>query len=149
MGLIAGLVAVGFCGSGIAAESSVFEGRYCDLVQPPADAGAYATPGGFLLVHPRNAEVGPDYSGCRLIWIMQDATFTPLFIRAQYRRGALFRVQRYDGRGGDTATTCALPSRDPTCAGLTHHELLVLDLPTWPRVCSVDPSQQVCDSAPQ
>lgn len=140
--VLAGLV-------GLAAEPAAAKGRHCDLVQPPADAGAFATPGGFLLVYPRNHEVGADYSGCRLIWIMQDATFTPLFIRSQYRRGRLVRVQSYDGRGGDKAVTCVLPSSEPACANLAGHELLDLNLPTWPRVCTVNPTHKVCESEPE
>lgn len=147
--LAASLIAVGVCGTSVAAGSSVFEGRHCDLAQPPTDAGAYATPGGFLLVYPRNHGVGKDYSGCRLIWVMQEAAFTPLLLRAQYRRGVLYRVQGYDGRGGDNATTCTLPTTDPACAGLASHELLVLNLPTWPRVCTVDPAAAACRADPE
>jgi hypothetical protein len=132
-----------------AASPTRLEGRHCALTQPPAAAGAYVTPGGFLLVYPRNAEIGERYSGCRLIWVMQEAAFTPLLLRAQYRRGVLYRVQGYDGRGGDNATTCTLPTTDPACAGLASHELLVLNLPTWPRVCTVDPAAAACRADPE
>ncbi|MCP2821111.1 hypothetical protein NK918_24465, partial [Salmonella enterica subsp. enterica serovar Typhimurium] len=44
-------------------------GRHCALRAPPPEAGAYVTPGGFLLAFPRNSGVGRDYTGCRTLWV--------------------------------------------------------------------------------
>ena len=64
----------------------------------PADAGTYVTPGGFLLVWPRNAGFARDYSGCRTLWVMQSADDTPLLMRLYFRSGRLEAVQGFDGR---------------------------------------------------
>lgn len=42
-------------------------GPTCTVDRPPPDAGLYATPGGFLMVHPRNAALSDGYTGCKTL----------------------------------------------------------------------------------
>ncbi|WP_018413299.1 hypothetical protein [Methyloversatilis thermotolerans] len=133
------------CLSATAAAS----GAGCALQVPPADAGAYVTPGGFLLVHPRSAAMGRGYTGCRTIWVVQSDDDMPLLMRVHFRAGRPVAVDGYDGRGGQTVRRCDLPSSQPACAGLDDHPLLAPDLPTWPRVCVDRPELPACRAAPQ
>lgn len=132
-----------------AAAGMPADGRHCALTQPPADAGAYATPGGFLLVWPRNAGFGRDYSGCRTLWVMQSADDTPLLMRLYFRGGRLEAAQGFDGRGGQSARTCVRPFDAPGCGGIADNPLTAPDLPTWPRICTEQPDHAVCRRDPE
>jgi len=78
----------------------------CSLTAPPRDAGVYVTPGGFLLVHPRNASLPRDYTGCKSIWVMDSPDHVPLYVRLYFEQGRL-RLARTFGRDGAPAATCA------------------------------------------
>jgi hypothetical protein len=125
------------------------DGRHCALQAPPPDAGAYATPGGFLLAFPRNSGVGRDYTGCRTLWVVQGPDDTPLLMRLYFRGGRLAVAEARDGRGGSEVRRCVLPSTDRACAGLEDNPLVALDLPTWPRVCIEQPDEPACAQDPE
>ena len=42
----------------------------CAHASVPENAGVVATPGGFMLVHPRNADLPDDCTGCKTLWVM-------------------------------------------------------------------------------
>jgi len=122
----------------------------CTLAQPPADAGAYVTPGGFLLIHPRNGALAEDYSGCKQVWIMRAPGDTPLLMRLRFAHGLRVMAQVFDGRGGTTPrASCAAADTSAACADLADNPLAQLRVPTWPRACAVDAEQPECSQAPQ
>ncbi|EGK71532.1 hypothetical protein METUNv1_02221 [Methyloversatilis universalis FAM5] len=133
----------------VAAAGIPADGRHCGLTRPPADAGAYVTPGGFLLVWPRNAGFARDYSGCRTLWVMQSADDTPLLMRLYFPGGRLEAVQGFDGRGGQSARTCVRPFDAPGCGGIEGNPLTAPDLPTWPRLCTEQPEHPACRRDPE
>lgn len=144
--------------AGLAASSGVLagppagipaDGRHCALQAPPPDAGAYVTPGGFLLAFPRNRGVGRDYTGCRTLWVVQGPDDTPLLMRLYFRGGRLAVAEAQDGRGGREVRRCVQPSTDRACAGLQDNPLVALDLPTLPRICTEQPDEPACAQDPE
>jgi len=122
----------------------------CSLEQPPADAGAYVTPGGFLLIHPRNAALADDYSGCKQVWIMRSPGDTPLLMRLRFERGARVMTEVFDGRGSMAPRgRCAVNDTQAACADLADNPLAQLHVPTWPRACAEDAGRPECAQAPQ
>ena len=73
----------------------------CKIEQPPPDAGAYATPGGFLLVHPRNVHLTDDYTGCKVLWIVDAPDRFHRLMTLYFERGKLRIALGYDGRGAN------------------------------------------------
>ncbi|WP_407116044.1 hypothetical protein [Bradyrhizobium sp. LMG 9283] len=55
-------------GVGQAAEMRP-QGKNCELVEPPADAGEDTNHGMVLRVYPRAKDIGPNYSGCQLLMV--------------------------------------------------------------------------------
>lgn len=139
-GLLLGLFLGLFVAAAPVSAQAPAGGKHCQVERPPADAGALATPGGFLLVHPRNAGVTPDYTGCRTLWVMQAPDDTPLFLRVYFVQGKASRISVWDGRGGQQAEHCTMPD----CKGIDDNELIALDLPTWPRSCAERPDPKLC-----
>jgi len=122
----------------------------CSIKEPPQSAGAYATPGGFLLVHPRNAELRDDYTGCKSLWVVDAPDRFNRLMTLYFERGKLRVVVAYDGRGESDAprATCTLPAGGPACEGVEGNELAALRLATWPRSCMSDPDAAVCAKDP-
>ena len=117
----------------------------CAVGQPPPDAGAFATPGGFLLVHPRNAQLSDSYTGCKVLWVVDAPDRFHLLMVLYFERGKLRGAQGYDGRGENKLrATCTLPGTAPGCDGIESHPLSVLKLPTWPRPCMTHPDAPQC-----
>lgn len=122
----------------------------CSVPTPPESAGAYVTPGGFLLVHPRNAQFGRAYTGCRTIWVVQDPQRTPLLMRQYFENGELRTVEAWNGRGGASPVArCAARDDEPRCAGLADNPLMSHDLPTWPRFCIEQAERPECSADPE
>jgi hypothetical protein len=46
------------------------DAAHCALTAAPPDAGIAATPGGFVMVFPRNAALSDEYTGCKVMWIV-------------------------------------------------------------------------------
>jgi hypothetical protein len=122
----------------------------CSIKEPPQSAGAYATPGGFLLVHPRNAELRDDYTGCKSLWVVDAPDRFNRLMTLYFEGGKLRVVVAYDGRGESDAprATCTLPAGGPACEGVEGNELAALRLATWPRSCMSDPDAAVCAKDP-
>jgi len=134
----------------LAFASSAQADDSCALAAPPAEAGAYVTPGGFLLIHPRNAALADDYSGCKQVWIMRAPGDTPLLMRLRFERGRRVMAEAFDGRGGTAARArCAASDASPACAGLADNPMAQLHVPTWPRVCAEDADRPECAQAPE
>lgn len=134
----------------------------CRVASPPAGAGLAVTPGGFLLVFPRNEAIGEHYTGCKLLWIV-DTDRTPRLATLYFERGELTRAVAHDVRDPAGAITgaCAFPAArsllpttgarftDSACAGVTQESLYALRLPTLPRSCLTTPDAPVCKEDPR
>lgn len=146
------LLAALLTGTVQAAEPAIPAGaEHCALRAPPADAGAYVTPGGFLLVHPRSRALPGDYTGCKSLWVVQGPDRTPLLMRLYFSNGILALAEAYDGRGTSPAprVTCAVPDHRPECQGLGDNPLMELHTPTWPRACMERPELPACTKDPE
>ena len=131
------------------ALAQVPDGPNCALDQPPADAGAYATPGGFLLVYPRNASLADDYTGCKVAWVVDAPDRFNRLMVLYFERGKLRVAQGFDGRGAkEPRATCKLPDAAPECKGVESHPLSALKLATWPRSCMTRPDAPQCKKEP-
>jgi len=121
----------------------------CATDRPPPDAGAFATPGGFLLVHPRNAQLSDSYTGCKVLWVADAPDRFHRLMILYFERGKLRIAQAYDGRGANQPrATCTLPGHAPECAGVESNPLAALRLPTWPRICMTRPDAAQCTKEP-
>lgn len=134
----------------------------CTVKAPPDQAGLVVTPGGFLMVFPRNDALGERYTGCKILW-MVETDRTARLATLYFEHGQLSRAIAHDVR--DTASTvtgaCAFPGarslrptagarfNDSACAGLTREEIYGLRLATWPRSCLTTPDAKVCKDDPR
>jgi hypothetical protein len=119
----------------------------CSIDQPPPDVGLYATPGGFLMVYPRNAGLSDSYTGCKTLWIVD----TPdRFIRLMtlYFEGGRLRIAHAYNKDGSSRGTCKLPGQSAGCEGVESNPLAALKLATWPRVCMTRPDASQCKKEP-
>ena len=124
-------------------------GPNCAVDQPPSDAGAYVTPGGFLLVYPRNAQLSDSYTGCKVIWVVDAPDRFHRLMILYFERGKLRFAQGYDGRAeNQLRATCKLPDAAPECGGVESHPLSALRLPTLPRNCMTRPEAPRCAKEP-
>lgn len=124
----------------------------CAAATPPADAGAVATPGGFMLVHPRNDRIADDYSGCKTLWIYDDPEVPRRWATLRFVRGQLARavIWRRDAEGiADRVCDRPASAQAPECSGAEGNELTALHLPSWPRVCMTQPDRKECAQDPR
>jgi hypothetical protein len=119
----------------------------CAVDQPPPDAGIYVTPGGFLLVHPRNAGLSDRYTGCKVLWVAAAPDRFILLATLYFEQGRLRVAHSYDKEGASRGT-CTLPGQSPGCEGVESNPLSALRLPTWPRSCMDRPSDSHCAKEP-
>jgi hypothetical protein len=134
---------------GAAALAQIPDAPNCKLDQPPPEAGAYATPGGFLLVHPRNVHLSDDYTGCKVIWVVDAPERFNRLMTLYFERGKLRAALGYDGRGANQLrATCTLPDAKRECSGVESHPLSALKLATWPRSCMTRPDAPECKKPP-
>ena len=121
----------------------------CLVDQPPPDAGAFGTPGGFLLVYPRNAALSASYTGCKTLWVVNTPERIHRMITLYFERGKLRVARIYDGRGAqEPRATCSWPGPAPGCDGVESNPLAALKLPTWPRICMTRPEAPPCAKEP-
>ncbi len=134
----------------------------CRVETPPAAAGIAGTPGGFLIVFPRNDAIPDRYTGCKVLWIA-DTDRTPRLATLYFERGQLARAVSHDVRdpSGAVEGACALPEGksllpnagrrygDEACRGFSGEALYALRLPTWPRTCMTKPDAPVCTADPR
>jgi hypothetical protein len=135
----------------------------CAIGAPPMDAGLAGTPGGFVIVRPRNAALPARYTGCKVMWVDANPGDWQRFAALYFENGELRRLVAHDARrGGDEVrAACAyprgnslLPGTDatvtnPACAGVREEPFYGLHLPTWPRRCATDPDHAACRSDPK
>lgn len=129
----------------------------CRVTTPPASAGLAVTPGGFVLVFPRNDAIAERYTGCKMLWIV-DTDRTPRLATLYFEKGELARAVAHDVRDPSGAATgaCAFPAgrsllpnagarfSDSACQGITGESMYALRLATWPRSCMTTPDASVC-----
>lgn len=134
----------------------------CRVEAPPAAAGIAGTPGGFVLVYPRNETITDTYTGCKVLWIA-DTDRTPRLATLYFERGQLARAVSHDVRdpSGGVEGACALPEGksllpnegrrygDAACRGFSGEAFYALRLPTWPRSCMTKPDAPVCSADPR
>lgn len=134
----------------------------CSVDAPPADAGIAATPGGFVMVHPRNDAISDRYTGCKVLWVV-DGERTPRLATLYFEAGTLSRAIAHDVRDPKGAIDAAcdvktgrslLPSAgrratDATCRSVPPDEFYALRLATWPRRCVTEPDVAVCKADPR
>jgi hypothetical protein len=134
---------------------------YCALKEPPAEAGVAVTPGGFVMVYPRNAGLSDTFTGCKLMWIV-DGTKLLRYATLYFKSGKLAIAAAHDMRGDPDKlnAACAFPAgksllpksgqktSDAGCTGFAEDSFYALRLPTWPRACLTDASARVCQEDP-
>ena len=133
----------------------------CAVTAPPPDAGIAATPGGFAVVFPRNAALPRDYTGCKVLWVLDGDR--PRRLATLYFDGGVLRTAvAHDARsdGGKVDAACAFPAGksllpkagrrlpDSGCAGFGGEAFYGLHLPTWPQSCLSAPESDVCKKDP-
>ena len=142
-------LAIGLLFATPAAFAQIPDAPNCNVNEPPPDAGAYVTPGGFLLVHPRNAALPDSYTGCKTLWVVDAPDRFHRLMILYFERGKLRAARGYDGRGeNQVRATCTLPGTAPECAGVESHPLSALKLATLPRNCMKQPDAPACRREP-
>lgn len=124
----------------------------CAATTAPADAGAVVTPGGFMLVHPRNDRIADDYTGCKTLWIYDDPDVPRRWATLRFVRGQLTRAVIWRREVEDIADrVCDRPAsaQAPGCGGIDDNEFVSLRLPSWPRVCMTAPDREECRQDPR
>lgn len=138
------------------------QGTHCTLAPPPAQAGIAVTPGGFVLVFPRNDAITDRYTGCKQMWVV-DGTTMRRFATLYFKNGTLAVAAAHDVRdsAGTMTAACAFPegksllpskgqqASDAGCKGFSGDAFYALRLPTWPRSCMTDTRAAVCLADPR
>lgn len=134
----------------------------CDIRLPPADAGLIASPGGFVVIYPRNAALTPGYTGCKRLWIAGPGERFSTFATLYFKGGQLAVAASHDFRNDPEKLegVCALPAgksllpdsgrryTDKACAGIASEGLYSLMTPSWPRLCAKESTNKVCQEEP-
>ena len=129
------------------AVAQIPAGPNCAVDQPPPEAGLYPTPGGFLLVHPRNAALSDRYTGCKTLWVVDTRDrFIPM-ATLYFEQGRLRVAESYN-KDGSIRGTCTLPGQSPGCEEVESNPLTALRLPTLPRICMTSPNSPPCAKEP-
>lgn len=162
LGLACVIPWTGASAQGPAASLVPADAPNCRVEVPPAGAGIVVSPGGFILVHPRNDALTDRYTGCKVLWIA-DGERTPRLATLFFEGGQLRRAVAHDVRdpAGAPEGACAFPEGrsllrdsgrrlgDEACRGFTGESLYALRLPTWPRRCMQTPEAPVCLAEPR
>ena len=133
----------------------------CAVTAPPANAGAAVTPGGVMVVFPRNSGITADYTGCKHMWVMQSDTAVGRFVTTYFKQGKLTVAVAHDSRSptGEVVGVCTFPggksvfpktgpAADRACAGVTAEYYGALRMPTFPRECVANPKAKGCTDKP-
>lgn len=135
---------------------------HCALKEPPPEAGIGATPGGFVMVFPRNTALGNAYTGCKLLWIV-DTDRLQRFATLYFVEGRLRTAVAHETRdpAAPLLGACAFPEGrslmpaagrqidDAGCRGFAEDPFYGLRLATWPRTCLTNPEAAVCKADPR
>jgi hypothetical protein len=164
--VLTGLIASAVMAAGAAAQSVTdivpASATHCAITTPPATAGLFATPGGFVMVHPRNDALTDSYTGCKALWVVDGDAMRRL-ATLYFENGTLARAIAHDSRDPKGAIDGAcdlktgrslLPAAgrrytDAACKGFQGEELYGLRVPTWPRRCLTEPDAAVCKQDPR
>lgn len=134
----------------------------CAIATPPPSSGIAATPGGFLMVHPRNDAIDDGYTGCKVLWIVD--VDQPMRVATLYfEAGLLSRALSHDVRdpNGAIEVVCdyranrsLLPNAgrragNDACRAPPSDGLYLLRLATWPRQCLTEQKAAVCKEDPR
>jgi hypothetical protein len=119
----------------------------CAVAQPAPDAGLYATPGGFLLVYPRNSALSDGYTGCKTLWVVDAPDRFIRMATLYFEQGRLRAAQSYN-KDGSSRGTCTLPGQAAGCEGVEGNPFTALRMPTWPRTCMERPNEPQCAKDP-
>lgn len=134
----------------------------CAVTAPPTTAGLFGTPGGFVMVFPRNDGLTDRYTGCKALWVV-DVDRMLRLATLYFENGTLARAIAHDVRDpkGGVEGACdiktgktLLPGKprsatDAACRGFEGEELYGLRVPTWPRRCLTEPDAAVCKQDPR
>lgn len=134
----------------------------CAIESPPAAAGIAATPGGFVMMYPRNEALSKQYTGCKIMWLVDGDRF-PRMATLYFKGGALVTAAAHNVRdaAGRLDAACAFPEgksllphagrqiKDAGCGGFPGEPFYRLHLPTWPRSCLADVNASVCRQDPR
>jgi hypothetical protein len=133
----------------------------CATATPPATAGAAVTPGGVMIVYPRNSGITADYTGCKHLWVMQSDTAVGRFVTTYFKQGKLAVAVAHDNRSaaGTIVGVCTFPggksvfpktgaAADRACAGVPAEYYGALRMPTFPRECIANPKAKGCTDKP-
>ena len=133
----------------------------CATATPPATAGAAVTPGGVMIVFPRNSGITADYTGCKHLWVMQSDSAVGRFVTTYFKQGKLAVAVAHDNRSatGAIVGVCAFPggksvfprtgaAADRACAGVPAEYYGALRMPTFPRECIANPKAKGCTDKP-
>ena len=134
----------------------------CAIEKPPAAAGLAATPGGFVMVYPRNDALRKQYTGCKIMWIVNGERYQR-FATLYFKDGELTIAAAHNVRdaSGRLDGACAFPEgksllpnagqqiKDTGCAGSRNEAFYRLYLPTWPSTCLTDTKAAVCQQDPR
>ena len=109
-----------------------------------------------MLVHPRNADLPDDYTGCKTLWVMDLDPEPWHWATLWFRDGRLQRVVS-TSRDASAPHACDMPGMAlpegiapaPVCEGLDDHPWVGLRLPSWPRACAGDMPPAVCEGQPE
>jgi len=134
----------------------------CAFENPPAAAGLAATPGGFVMVYPRNDALPPQYTGCKSMWIVNGERYSKM-ATLYFKEGTLVTAAAHNVRdaSGKLDAACTFPDgksllpnagrqiSDAGCKGFAGEPFYKLHLPTWPRICLTDPKAAICQQDPR
>jgi hypothetical protein len=160
------LAATLLCSAGVEAQTIAdfvpSTAAHCAVSAPPASAGIFATPGGFVMVHPRNDALTDTYTGCKALWVV-DVDRMLRLATLYFEVGTLKRAIAHDVRDpkGAIDAVCDLATgrsllpnagrraTDAACRGFDGEEMYGLRLPTWPRRCLTEPDAPPCKADPR
>ncbi|MBC7841925.1 MAG: hypothetical protein H7099_06420 [Gemmatimonadaceae bacterium] len=135
---------------------------HCAVTAPPPAAGIAATPGGFVMVHPRNEAIGERYSGCKILWVV-DGDRMQRLATLYFDAGVLSKAIAHDVRdpAGAIDAVCDVRAArslmprggrqadDAACRSVSQEEFYGLRLATWPRRCLTEIEAAVCKADPR
>ena len=133
----------------------------CAIETPPALAGLAATPGGFVLVYPRNDVLPQPYTGCKSMWIVNGERHFRL-ATLYFREDVLVTAAAHNVRdaAGRLDAACQFPDgtsllpnagrqiKNSGCTGIANEPFYRLRLPTRPRTCLTDQKADICQQDP-
>lgn len=134
----------------------------CAIDAPPDNAGIAATPGGFVMVQPRNDAISDHYTGCKVLWVV-DVDRMRRLATLYFYAGTLAHAIAHDVRSavGAIEAVCdvaagksLLPQAgrradDAACRSVPRDEFYALRVATWPRRCLSDVDAAVCKAEPR